>query len=373
MTPSSPRVEVLFAGGGTAGHVLPGLSVAAALVDAGRPAHQIGFLGSHGIERELVPAAGFTLETVPGRGISRSLSMAALTAIASDLWGTVRGIAIVRRLRPRVLVALGGYAAGPGIIGAIVWRVPIVVLARDARVGFADRLAGRFARACAVAFPGTDLPRAVVTGAPLRPEILAVSHAADRTTACAELGIPPQRTVVAVFTGSLGSRRVNEAVREMVATWADRHDLAVYHVIGRRDWDAWQADAPAPPADGLWYRCVAYEDHMERVLAAADVAVTRAGGATVAELAQLGLPAVMVPLPIATGDHQRYNALVLVDVGGGVLVPDDECDGERLVRELTPLVDDPEMRARMGAAAATLARPDAAAAVAALIEEHVEP
>jgi UDP-N-acetylglucosamine:LPS N-acetylglucosamine transferase len=118
---------------------------------------------------------------------------------------------------------------------------------------------------------------------------------------------------------------------------------------------------------------VAYEDHMERVLAAADVAVTRAGGATVAELAQLGLPAVMVPLPIATGDHQRYNALVLVDVGGGVLVPDDECDGERLVRELTPLVDDPEMRARMGAAAATLARPDAAAAVAALIEEHVEP
>jgi UDP-N-acetylglucosamine--N-acetylmuramyl-(pentapeptide) pyrophosphoryl-undecaprenol N-acetylglucosamine transferase len=373
MTTDPGRVEVLFAGGGTAGHVVPGLSVAAALVAAGRPADQIGFLGSHGIENDLVPAAGYALETVPGRGIPRTVSVAAVRAIASNLVGTFRGIGVVRRLHPKVLVALGGYAAGPGIIGAIIWRVPIVVLARDARVGFADRLAGRFAKACAVPFPGTDLPRAVVTGSPLRPEILAVTHAADRNRTCEALDIPPGRTVVAVFTGSLGSRRVNEAVRDLVATWADRDDLAVYHVIGRRDWDDWQANVPAPPADGLWYRCVAYEDHMEQLLAAADVAVTRAGGATVAELAQLGLPAVMVPLPIATGDHQRYNAQALVDVGGGVLVLDDDCDGARLVAELQPLVDDAATRARMSAAAATLARPDAAEAVAALIEEHARP
>lgn len=366
-----PRSEVLFAGGGTGGHVQPGLAVARALVERGRPVSDIAFLGSErGIETTLVPEAGFALEVLPGRGIPRSLSLEAFRSVVGIIRGVVRGIGVVRRRRPAVVVALGGYAAVPGIVGAVLWRVPLVVLARDARVGAADRLGGWFAKASAVPFEGTDLPRAVVTGAPLRPEILAVDRRGDRDAARAALEVPGDRLVLAVFTGSLGSRRVNEAVRGLVARWATRADLAVYHVIGRRDWDEWLAARPDPPVGGLWYRCVAYEDRMANLLAAADVAVTRAGGATVAELAQVGLPAVLVPLPIATRDHQTANAAALVGVGGAVVVPDAELDTDRLVRELTPLVDDAERRTAMGEAAATLARPDAADRVAALVEEH---
>lgn len=366
---AGPRTGILFAGGGTGGHVQPGIAVARALVARGHDRETIAFLGSErGIETTLVPEAGFALDVVPGRGIPRSFSFEALRSIWGIVRGVVRGVGIVRRRRPAALVALGGYAAVPGIVGAALWRVPIVVLARDARVGAADRLAGWFAKACAVPFTSTDLPRAVVTGAPLRPEILAVDRARDRDAARVALGVPTDRLLVAVFTGSLGSRRVNDAVRGLVAAWSARDDLAVYHVIGRRDWDEWRADPLTPAA--LWYHCVAYEDRMDLLLAAADVAVTRAGGATVAELAQVGLPAVLVPLPIATRDHQRANAAALAEVGGAVVVPDAELDADRLRAELTPLLDDPERRAGMAARAATLARPDAADRVAALVEEY---
>lgn len=368
---SHPPVYACLAGGGTGGHVVPGLAVARALVARGHDPASIHWVGSsRGIETTLVPEAGFPLTVLPGRGIERRLCLAAVKAVFGILAGVIRGVGLVRRLRPRVVVVLGGYAAVPCTIGAILWRVPMVVVARDARAGAADRLAARFARACAVPFADTDLPRATVTGNPVRAEVLAVDRARDRGGARAELGLPEDRLVVAVFTGSLGSRRVNDATLGLVRRWADRNDLAVRHVIGTRDWDELSADPPVPPAGGLVYQQVRYEDRMDLVLAAADVAVTRAGGATVAELAVVGLPAVLVPLPIATRDHQTANARALVEPGGAVLVPDAELDTDRLAAELDPLVADPARRAAMAAAAARLGRRDAAERVADLVEEH---
>ena len=265
---------------------------------------------------------------------------------------------------------LGGYASVSCTIGALLWRVPIVVTEQNARAGAANRLAGRFAAAAAVPFSATDLPRKVVTGNPVRAEVLAIDRAADGPAARAELGLPPDRTVVAVVTGSLGARRVNQAVREAVPAWATRDDLAVRHVIGSRDYDAMQADAPRLPPGGLVYQMVRYEDRMDRLLAAADVVVSRAGGTTVAELAEVGVPALLVPLPIAPRDHQTANAEALVGAGAAVLVPDAELDGDRLVAELQPLLDEPARLLSMGAAARSLARPDAADRVADLVEAH---
>ena len=134
---------------------------------------------------------------------------------------------------------------------------------------------------------GTDLPKAIVTGNPLRPEIRAMAEHPDRDGARAELGLPLDRTVIAVFSGSLGSRRINEAVRGVVGRWADRSDLAVRHVIGRRDYADYVASAPTPPPDGLVYQVLEYEDRVHRLLDAADIGVTRAGG-TVFELMAAG-------------------------------------------------------------------------------------
>lgn len=367
--PQGAETYAVLAGGGTAGHVLPGLAIATALVQRGHPASSIHFVGSaRGLEQRLVPAAGFGLTVLPGRGIQRKLSFANIGAVLGIISGVIRGIGLLRRLRPRVVVVLGGYASVPCIVGAVLWRIPLVVAEQNARAGAANRLAGRFARAAAVPFPETDLPRKVVTGNPVRAELLAVDRSRDRDGARAELGLPPDRTVLAVFSGSLGSRRINEALVAALPAWADRRDLAIHHVIGSRDWDDLGAAPRSFPEGGLVYRAIRYEDRMDLLLAAADLALTRAGGTTVAELAELGLPAVLVPLPIAPRDHQTANAQALVRAGAALLVPDPELTGPRLEAELGPLFDDPRRLGRMGAAAAELARPDAADRVVDLVE-----
>jgi len=359
----------LVAGGGTAGHVLPGLAVARALVERGRAVSSIHFVGSErGLERTLVPDAGFSLTVLPGRGIQRRLTFENVAAVWGLIRAVVKGIGIVRRRRPEVVLVLGGYASVACTIGAVLWRVPIVVMEQNARAGAANRLAGRFAKACAVPFAETDLPRRVVTGNPVRAEVLAIDRARDRDGARESLGVTPGRLFVAVVTGSLGSRRVNEAIFAAIPALSTRTDLSIRHVIGSRDWESVQDTLPE--TDGLEYVAVRYEDHMDSVLAAADLLIGRGGGTTVAELAEAGVGAILVPLPQAPRDHQTANAAALVRAGAARLIPDADLTGDRLLAEIEPLLDDPERLVRMGVAARTLAQPDAANAVAELVERH---
>jgi hypothetical protein len=207
-----------------------------------------------------------------------------------------------------------------------------------------------------------------VTGNPVRAEVLAINRERDRVADRASLGVTGDRTFIAVVTGSLGSRKVNEAVFAAVPKWSTRTDLSIRHVIGSRDWESVQDSLPE--GDGLEYLAVRYEDHMDTVLAAADLLIGRAGGTTVAELAEVGVAGVLVPLPDAPRDHQTANAAALVRAGAAVLIPDADLDGDRLVAEVQPLLDDPSKLERMGTAAHTLAQPDAADAVAELVERH---
>jgi len=371
--PARDKVWAIVAGGGTAGHVLPGLAVAKQLVADGHGPSEIHFVGAErGLERTLVPEAGFGITLLPGRGIQRRLAVENVGAVVGLVRAMFQALGLVRRTRPSVVLAVGGFASAAVAVAAVFWRVPLVVADQNARAGAANRLVGRFARACAVPFPETDLPRAVVTGNPVRAEVLAVGAQRDRAAARAELGVPEGRTLVVEFAGSLGSRRLNDATFECARRWAGRDDLAVYHVVGGRDWDDDRvpAELAALPGDGpgLWYRAVRYEDRMDRVLAAADLAVCRSGGTTVAELAVVGVPSVLVPLPIATRDHQRANAGPLVAAGAAVLVDDAAFDGDRMEAEVLPLLDDGRLE-EMATAARSLGRPDAAAAVAALVTE----
>lgn len=374
MTDRSPgsddgrRTWALIAGGGTAGHLLPGLALARALVAAGHEPSSLHFVGSvRGPESVLVPQAGFAVDVLPGRGIQRRLSLANVGAVIDLVRALVRGVRLVRRHRPSVVVVLGGYASAACGLGAVLFRVPIVLLEQNKRAGAVNRLLRRVARAAAVSFAGTDLPRAVVTGNPLRPEIRAVAEHPDPVAARAALGLPADRTVIGVFAGSLGSRRINEAVRGLVERWADRDDLAIRHVIGSRDFHDFTATAPQPPPGGLVYQQVRYEDRMHLLLDASDLAVTRSGG-SVFELMAAGLPSILVPLPIATRDHQMANARAVAATGGAVVVPDAEFDAERLEAELTALLGDPDRLAAMARAMRGAARVDAAERAAEVVE-----
>jgi UDP-N-acetylglucosamine--N-acetylmuramyl-(pentapeptide) pyrophosphoryl-undecaprenol N-acetylglucosamine transferase len=372
--PNRDRCFALVAGGGTAGHVLPALAVARALVDQGRPPSSVHMVGSaRGLEAKLVPAAGFPATFLPGRGIERRLSLQNVRAVAGLLRACVRAFRLVGRLRPRVVVSVGGYASVPCALAAWVRRVPIVVVEQNAAPGAANRLASRFARACAVSFEGTPLPRAVVTGNPVRPEVAAIGDdpAAARHKARLVHDVSPGRKVVLIFGGSLGALRINRAVLEAVRHWAPRADLHVRHIVGRRDWEEITSGGfPVPAGAPLRYQAVEYDDDMPTSLAAADLVVCRAGSSTCFELLAAGLPAVLVPSPNVTADHQTANARHMAQVGAAVVVPDTELDGDRLVAEVDSLLADPSRLEAMAVAARRAARPHAARDIAALAAEH---
>jgi UDP-N-acetylglucosamine--N-acetylmuramyl-(pentapeptide) pyrophosphoryl-undecaprenol N-acetylglucosamine transferase len=368
----SRRVWAVIAGGGTGGHAVPALAIARALVERGHPQDSIHFVGSaRGIERRMIPPAGFSITLLPGRGIARRLTVDNVGAVVGLLSAAVQSVALLRRLRPAVVVTVGGYASAACAAAAVLLRVPLVVAEQNAAPGLANRLAGRYARACAVSFPGTPLPRSVVTGNPVRAEIISVDRSPQRRAeAKSELGVGPERALVAVAGGSLGARRINEATLGLAELWRDRADVALRHVVGERDYEWVAAAAPSTGAPGLLYQPVRFEDRMDLLLAAADVTVQRAGASTVAELAVAGVPSVLVPLPGAPGDHQTLNARTLADAGAAVVVPDSELDSDRLARELERLMGDPQLLRSMAAAAKRLGRPDAASDVARLAERY---
>ena len=384
------RRYALVAGGGTAGHLQPALAIAEALVARGHDRSSIEFVGSErGQDAATLEGRGFPVTLLPGRGIVRSLAPRNLLVNLRSLYelgvAAVRAIGLVGRTRPRVVVSVGGYASLAGAVGAVVHRVPLVLVNVDAVPGAANRLLGRFAQASAVGFEDNPLPRAVVTGTPVRPEITQVARGpADRAVARALLGLPADRSVLVVFGGSLGARQINRAVDGAAERWSARGDLAIYHIVGRRDWVAYCADPAvdripaegseaAIPGPGIVLVRVAYEERMAAVYAAADVVVCRAGAMTVAELAGAGVPAVLVPLPGAPGDHQTANARVLERAGAAVLLRDADCTPTVLGETVDGLLSDPDRLGAMGAAAKTVSRPDAADAGAQVVEAAARP
>jgi len=366
---SGERTSVLIAGGGTGGHVVPGLAIARALIAAGISIDDIHWVGSsRGMEVVDVPAAGIGLTVLPGRGLERRITLANVANMFGILRAIPRAIGIVRKRRPGVVVSLGGYAAVPASIGAVVMRVPLVIQEQNAKPSLANRVVSRWAKASAVLVEGTGLRNEVATGNPLSEDIRSCVGR-DRTAAKAAIGVDDSALLVLAFGGSLGSLRINTAVAELAEAWADRGDVAIRHVLGRRDWETFGARIRQLERNSLHYQAVEFESDMATALAAADLVVCRSGGMTVSEVAALGVPSVMVPLPISPNDAQRHNARALVEAGAAVLVADAELTGDRLRRELESMLTGD--LAAMAARAAAVGRPDASSEIASLIIEQM--
>jgi UDP-N-acetylglucosamine--N-acetylmuramyl-(pentapeptide) pyrophosphoryl-undecaprenol N-acetylglucosamine transferase len=344
-TPASEQPTIVIAAGGTAGHVVPALAIADALRAEGA---RVVFAGGQRAEAQLVPAAGYELEPLRVEGISRSNPLKAARAVvrAAGALGAARRV--LDRHGADAVLGGGGYVAGPVGLAAVTKKIPVVLTEADSHLGLTNRLLAPRARRVCLAFPiaGREGERYLITGRPVPPTI------DDRAGARAAFGIPPDATCVLIFGGSLGARSINLAAVEAFAD-APYH---VLHVPGARDFGALRAPGPN-------YVLREYINPFGSALAAADLVVARAGG-SVFELAQYGLPAVLVPYPHASADHQTANARWMAEAGAATILRDDELTPQRLRAAVDGLLADPDRVRAMAAASRALARPDAAQVVA---------
>jgi UDP-N-acetylglucosamine--N-acetylmuramyl-(pentapeptide) pyrophosphoryl-undecaprenol N-acetylglucosamine transferase len=345
-------MSVVFAGGGTAGHIEPALAVADALRRA-EPRIPITCLGTErGLETRLVPMRGYELALIPPVPIPRSLSPE-LFSVPGRLAAAVSGaMHVLERARAQLLVGFGGYVAGPAYIAARRRHVPIVVHDANVRPGLANRLGAMFTRYVYTAHPGTRLPNATCIGMPLRREIAGLNRLATADKARAHFGLRPDLPVLLVTGGSQGARSLNLAVLDAAAD-IRAAGVQVLHILGPRS----GLNVRMPPA-GPPYVTLPYVDRMDAAYAAADFALCRSGAMTCAELTTVGLPAVYVPLPHGNGE-QRLNALPIERAGGGIIVDDAALTPDWIVDELVPILLDSQLVAHMSEAAASMGSPHA--------------
>jgi UDP-N-acetylglucosamine--N-acetylmuramyl-(pentapeptide) pyrophosphoryl-undecaprenol N-acetylglucosamine transferase len=341
----APRV--LIAAGGTAGHVVPALAVADALRGDGA---DVVFVGGERAEADLVPAAGYPFRSIRARGLSRSDPLEALKAGALAVAAVSEARKILKSERPDVVMGGGGYIAGPVGAAAVAMRIPLVLTEADSHLGLTNRMLARFAERVCLAFPiaGLDGDRYLVTGRPVPPPVT------DRAGARERFDIPEGEDLVFVFGGSLGARSINLASLEAFRDAPFR----VLHAAGKRDFAS--MDAPSPRYDLREYLDSA---EFSAALSASDIVVARAGG-SIFEVAAHGRPAVLVPYPHASADHQNANARWMADAGAATIIADSDLTGPRLALEVGELFADRSRMHAMGNASAALARPFAARDVA---------
>ncbi len=350
---------MVMAGGGTGGHVIPSLAVAAELRALG---HEVLFIGTRrGLEATLVPRAGYGIEWIDIGGLQRVGWRKALHSLVLLPLSVVRSLLLLRRHHAAAVFSTGGYVAAPVMLAAIVARIPIVVLEPNAMPGMVTRRLARHVRMALVAFsrsraffpPG----RCEVTGVPVRREFFDVPprgpHAVLR---------------VLVTGGSRGARALNRAVREAWPLFASAGP-AVHITLqcGPAEYDALATEFNRTGLDG---EVVPFIHDMPKAYAEADLVISRAGAGALAELAAAGKPSILVPFPYATDNHQLHNAEAMAEAGAARLLVESECSGAQLRAMVAEFYAQPDLLARMSSAARALARPDAARRAAGLLVEY---
>jgi UDP-N-acetylglucosamine--N-acetylmuramyl-(pentapeptide) pyrophosphoryl-undecaprenol N-acetylglucosamine transferase len=357
-------VRMLIAGGGTGGHVFPGIAIAEEVVTR-HPANDVVFVGTaRGLEATVVPKAGFPIELIEvrglkGKGIADTLKNLLLLPLA--LWQSFQ---ILRRWRPDIVVGVGGYASGPVVLAARLLRIPTAIQEQNAMAGFTNRVLGRFVEAAFTAFPeaARHFPRGKVyqLGNPIRRTLMENFMRPE---------LRHDRPHMLVFGGSQGAHALNMRVVEALPHLADLRDrLHFTHQTGARDREQVERG----------YRACGFEPDvrefitdMSAAYAGADLVVCRAGATTLAELTVCHKPSILVPFPFAADNHQVKNATSLVDAGAAVMIEERDLTGELLASEIRSILSHPERRERMARAAGSLGSPQAAKEIADVCTELV--
>lgn len=346
-------LSVIIAGGGTGGHVFPGIAIAQEFKRR-NPNTQILFVGtSRGLENRIVPREGFELKLIEVSALKRvSLykRIRALLLLPKSFWAVRK---LIQQIKPDVVIGVGGYASGPVVLIAALMGVPTLIAEQNAHPGFTNRVLARFVRAVAVTFEEARKyfgEKAQITGNPVRAEFFDV------------LPKTPENVIHIFITGgSQGARAINLAMIGALPSLAEEKDrLSITHQTGEHDYDKVRATYLE---NGWKVEAKPFIEKMIDEFAKADLVITRAGATTVAELAAAGRPALMIPFPFAADDHQRKNAEAVERAGAGRMILQAELTPERLAQELLWLVRDPQQLARMAEASKKLGHPEAAASV----------
>ncbi len=314
------------------------------------------------MEKELIPRAGYAFSAIRIRGFTRKLGLSTLRTLCSIPVAGVDAFRLLRAFRPDCVVGVGAYASGPVVAEAALRGIPAVAVEMDSHMGWTNRILSRMVDKVCLSFPDAERTgdKYVYTGRPLRPALLT----ATREEGLTRFNLDPDRPVLLIFGGSLGAHTLNVA-----AIGAFAHTTTAFqiiHVTGEREY-AQVADVLKEPQANPGYQAHAFLDDFPLALATADAVVARAGG-SVAEILARGVPALLVPYPLATGDHQTVNARMVVEAGAALMVADAELDPERLTAAVATLLD-PDVNIRMREAALRLARPDAAVRIADVVVE----
>ena len=356
---STRAPHILMVGGGTGGHVYPAIAIADA-VQALRPDARVVFAGTQDrLEARAVPDAGYALHPITAQGLQRRATASNLLLPIRVAQGLMQSWRLVGAIEPDVAVGTGGYVAAPVLMAAWLRGRPLLVQEQNAYAGLTNRVLARLAARIHLAFPEAEdwvpADRAVVSGNPTRQAL----RDADPATARAASNLPEDGRVVLAMGGSLGSAAINGAVRRTLGALLSEDDVHVVWQTGKRYYD----DIAEAVDEHPQLHILEYIDRMEHAYAAADLVVCRAGALTCSELMVTGTPAVLVPSPNVTADHQTKNARSMEQAGAAVRLEEADLDA-RLEAVLLDLLDDPERRAQMAEAARDRARPDAAETIA---------
>ncbi len=332
-------MKVAVAGGGTAGHIEPALNTADALREAGIEVIALGT--ERGLETSLVPARGYELHLIPAIPLPRKVNADLFSLPVRAQRAVKAAERVLRDERVDVVVGFGGYVSLPAYLAAHNLDIPVIVHEANAKPGLANRIGHRYAAVTFDTVAGS-MTGAETIGLPVRRAICDLDQAAHRAEALTFFGLAPERPTLLVFGGSQGARHLNDVIGEAAPLIIDE-GWQVLHSVGPRNADHLVTDLPH-------YVCLPYIDRMDLAYAVADVAVTRAGAMTVAELSTVGVPSVYVPLPIGNG-AQRRTARGVVDAGGGLLIADADFSVETLLAAVTPWLRDADARAVAAAAA----------------------
>jgi UDP-N-acetylglucosamine--N-acetylmuramyl-(pentapeptide) pyrophosphoryl-undecaprenol N-acetylglucosamine transferase len=355
-------LKVIFAGGGTAGHIYPAVAIAR-YISQEAPDSKFLFIGTkQGLEKELVTAEGFDITFIDVVGFKRSISIKNISAVAKTVIAYIQSKKIIKKFAPDIVIGTGGYVSGPVVAAAVRQRVPTLIHEQNALPGLTSKLLGNIADVVCISFLQSkyafkNAKKLIFTGNPLRPELFTVKKEEARQF----LGLDYRPFIVA-FGGSLGAKRLNEALISFIANSSNTHNIQMLFATGKAQY---KEISDVIESKGILdnknsnIKIVPYINNMEYVLNAADLVISRAGAVAVSEITALGKPAILIPSPNVTHNHQEHNARVLEQAGAAIVITEKELSDELLSKTINNLIFDKKSLEQMVENSASLGAIDA--------------
>lgn len=361
-------MKVLVSGGGTAGHINPGIAIAK-YIKSKNPNCEILFIGTQkGLETKLVPRENFELKLIKVRGFKRKLSTDTLVAVKELFQGLHEARSIIKEFKPDIVIGTGGYVCGPVVFNAARMKIPTLIHEQNAFPGVTNKLLSRFVDKVAISFEESEKffkngKKVVFTGNPIRSELLNT----DRKAAREKLGIEKDKPFVVIFGGSRGAEPINKTVSELISLHKDERKFYLLFATGEAQYD--KIMKRLGNLNSKYIKVVPYIYNMAEVMAASDLVVSRAGAITLSELTALGVPSILIPSPYVTANHQEYNARALEKQGAGIVILEKNLNHNILYEQISDLLKDRDKLGEMAANSKKMGITNASEKIYDIIEE----